>query len=58
LRYYVYLPDGELVYCVEGDGSRHFYHFDEMGNTTMLTNDAGIMTDSYAITSYGEIMIT
>ncbi|MBZ5603948.1 MAG: hypothetical protein LAO79_16740, partial [Acidobacteriia bacterium] len=55
LRYYVYLPDGELLYSIEADGTRRFYHFDEMGNTAMLSDDAGALTDSYAITPYGEI---
>ena len=56
LRYYVYFPSGTLLYSIEAaDNSRHFYHFDEMGNTVMLTGDSGAMTDSYAITPYGEI---
>jgi RHS repeat-associated protein len=56
VRYYVYLPNGVLLYSVEAvDNSRHFYHFDEMGNTAFLTNDKAIVTDSYAITPYGEI---
>jgi RHS repeat-associated protein len=56
VRYYIYLPNGNLLYSVEVDGTRHFYHFDEVGNTVMLTNDAGAMTDSYAITPYGDIV--
>ena len=56
-RYYVYLPNGELLYSLEAaDGARRFYHFDEMGNTVLLTNDAGEMTDGYAITPYGEVV--
>jgi RHS repeat-associated protein len=56
LRYYVYLPNGTLLYSIEAaDNSRHFYHFDEMGNTVFLTNDSGAVSDSYAITPYGEI---
>jgi RHS repeat-associated protein len=55
LRYYVYLPSGVLLYSIEAAGNtRHFFHFDEMGNTVMLTGDSGAMTDSYAITPYGE----
>ncbi len=56
LRYYVYMPDGKLLYSVEAaTGARHFYHFDEMGNTAFLTGDNGGLTDAYAITPYGEI---
>ncbi|MEP7353968.1 MAG: SBBP repeat-containing protein [Acidobacteriota bacterium] len=55
LRYYVYLPDGQLLYSVEASGARHFYHFDEMGNTTFLTGDDGKVTDTYAITPFGDV---
>src|SRR6201999_1649055 len=56
LRYYVYTPDGRLLYSIEAkDNVRRFYHFDEMGNTVMLTGDSGAITDSYGITPYGEI---
>ncbi len=54
-RYYVHLPNGVLLHSIEADGeSRRFYHFDEMGNTTLLTGDAGAVTDAYAVTPYGE----
>ncbi len=56
LRYFVYLPNGELLYSIEAaSGERHFYHFDEMGNTVFLSDNAGSVTDTYAITPYGEI---
>ncbi len=54
-RYYVHLPDGTILYSVEAaDNSRRFFHFDEVGSTTFLTNDSGAITDSYGITPYGE----
>jgi RHS repeat-associated protein len=57
LRYYVYLPNGKLLYSMEGaDNTRHFYHFDEAGNTAFLTDDGGNVTDTYAITPYGEVL--
>ena len=57
LRYYVYLPDGRLLYSIEaGDNSHKFFHFDETGNTAFLTDDSGRVTDSYAITPYGEMV--
>lgn len=55
LRYYVYLPDGSLLYSIEAaDNSRHFYHFDPSGSTLLLTDDGANVTDTYAITPYGE----
>lgn len=57
-RYYVYLPNGTLLYSVEGTGNaRHYYHFDEIGNTVFLTGDSGALSDSYGITPYGEVMV-
>jgi RHS repeat-associated protein len=56
LRYYVYTPEGTPLYSIEAAGnSRKFYHFDEMGNTTLLTGDDGSVTDTYAITPYGDV---
>ena len=56
LRYFVYLPDGELLYSIEAaSGARRFYHFDEMGNTAFLSDNSGAVTDSYGITPYGEV---
>lgn len=53
--YYVYTPGGRLLYAIDAESSaRGFYHFDEAGNTTFLTGDAGAVTDSYAITPFGE----
>ncbi len=56
LRYYVHLPVGRLLHSIEAsDNSRHFYHFDEMGTTLFLTDDGGTVTDSYGITTYGNV---
>jgi RHS repeat-associated protein len=56
LRYYVYLPNGTLLYSIEAAGNaRHFYLFDEIGNTVLLTDDTGALSDSYAVTPYGEV---
>jgi RHS repeat-associated protein len=53
--YYVYAPDGTLLYAIEAaTGAHRYYHFDAIGSTTFLTNDAGNVTDSYGITPYGE----
>src|ERR1051326_2206478 len=57
LRYYIHLPSGVLLYFLDAaDNSRHYYHFDEVGSTTFLTNDSGAVTDSYGITPYGELV--
>ena len=54
-RYYVYLPDGTLLYGMEaGSNARHFYHFSEAGSTLFLTDDSGAITDTYGVTPYGE----
>ena len=55
LRYYVHLPGGQLLYSIEASGeSRRFYHYDEIGNTLFLTDDAGTIVASYAYGPYGE----
>jgi len=57
LRYYVYTTTGTLLYSIEAaDNTRRFYHFDEMGNTLALTSDNGQVTDTYAVTPYGELV--
>lgn len=55
-HYYVHTPEGELLYAINATtGAASYYHFDEMGNTLMLTDDAGVVTDSYGYTAYGEL---
>lgn len=57
LRYYVHLPGGQLLYSIEAaDGARRFYHYDEAGNTLLLTDDAGAVLGSYAYTPYGRLL--
>ena len=53
LAYYIHTPDGKLLYSVDAGGSRHFYHYDEMGNTIFLTDGSGAITDKYAWSDYG-----
>ena len=54
-RYYVYEPNGMLLYSIESAGnSPRFYHFDQVGSTMMLTGASGAMTDAYAVTPFGE----
>lgn len=54
--YYVHTPDGRLLYRIAADSSRQFYHYDEMGNTIMLTGEAGAVVAAYAYTPYGQIV--
>ncbi|MFH1809732.1 MAG: RHS repeat-associated core domain-containing protein, partial [Pseudomonadota bacterium] len=56
LRYYVHTPSGSLLYSVEADGSRRFFHFDEMGNTSYLTDDGGATIASYDYSPFGELI--
>jgi RHS repeat-associated protein len=53
-RYYVHLPNGAPLHSIEADGTRRYFHFDEMGTTVFLSNDAGQVTDTYGVTPYGE----
>ena len=55
-RYYVHTPSGDLLYSVEPDGERRFYHYDERGNTLYVTGDSGAVLASYAYTPYGEVI--
>jgi RHS repeat-associated protein len=55
-RYYIRMPGGELLYSINAStDARSFYHFDEMGNTIFVSNDAGVPIGSYAYTPYGKI---
>jgi len=55
LRYYIYTPQGSLLFSVEAaTGAHRFYSFDNSGSTTLLTDDTGTITDAYGISPYGE----
>ena len=55
VRYYIYSPEGKLLYAIDAvTNARHYYHFDENGSTTLLTDDTSSITDSYGITPLGE----
>jgi RHS repeat-associated protein len=44
-----------LLYSIEAaDSTRHYYHFDQSGSTLFLTDDNANVTDTYAITPFGE----
>ncbi|MCL4178750.1 MAG: hypothetical protein KJ072_13545 [Verrucomicrobia bacterium] len=55
--YLVHSPGGELLYAIAADsGARWFHHFDEMGNTTFLTDATGSLAAAYAHSPYGELL--
>ncbi len=57
IRYYIHSPDGGLLYSIAAvDDSRSDYHFDEMGNTTFLSDASGNVIASYAYSPYGELL--
>lgn len=45
-------PFGPLLSENRG-GTKSYYHFDAVGSTTFLTNDAGIVTDTFAQDAWG-----
>jgi len=52
--YYIRMPGGELLYSIDANtNTRSFYHFDELGNTLFVSNDAGATIASYAYSPYG-----
>jgi YD repeat-containing protein len=56
LRYYVWTPDGKLLYMIDAsDGNKvYYFHFDRTGSTLALTDGTGTVTDAYAYTPNGE----
>jgi len=58
LRYYIYTPDGRLLYMIDdvGPTTARFYHFDSGGSTLFLTDGVGAVTDAYAYSPYGRLL--
>ncbi len=57
LRYYIHTPGGALLYAMDAaTGARHFYHFDESGNTRFVTDDGGAVVASYAHSPFGVLL--
>jgi RHS repeat-associated protein len=53
--YYIWLPDGTLLNSISASsGTRRFYHFDESGSVVLLTDSTGAVTDTYAVSIYGD----
>lgn len=58
IRYDVHTPRGILLYSIDG-GSEDctFYHYDEMGNTSYLTDDNGETLVQYDYSPYGVLLV-
>jgi RHS repeat-associated protein len=55
--YYVHAPNGDLLYSIaSSSGKRRCYHYDEIGNTLFLSDDGGVITDSYAYSPEGILL--
>ncbi len=53
-EYFVHTPGGDLLYSVNATTGAHtYYHYDESGNTLLLTNDASNNTDAWHHTPAG-----
>lgn len=54
---YVCTPGGKLLYSVDMTTQEaSFYHFDRMGSTLAITNEAGTVINAYAYGPYGELL--
>ncbi|MBN1676664.1 MAG: RHS repeat protein [Kiritimatiellae bacterium] len=55
-RYYVYTPDGRLVYMIDAAAGNavSYFHFDRTGSTLALTDGGGSVQDAYAYAPYGQ----
>lgn len=57
LKYNVFTPEGDLLYFIDAiTNDRHYYHFDEQGNTSFITDEAGDIENEYSFTPYGELI--
>ena len=52
---YIREPGGELIARVAGSAV-HYYHFDELGSTRLLTDGGGNVTDRYTYDAYGAVL--
>jgi len=50
-----YVHGNDLIYQ-DRDGDRSFYHVDGLGSTRALTNEIGILTDSYIYDAFGNVL--
>lgn len=56
-KYFIHTPTGALLYSIDAiTNARHFYHYDEMGNTLFITDDSANVVASYAYTPFGKLI--
>jgi RHS repeat-associated protein len=56
-RIYVWTPTGLLLYIINLPGNTVSYpHFDRVGSTLALTDEAGVVTDAYAYDAFGRVL--
>jgi len=54
--HYVYAPSGLPLFRVsEADSSRQYFHFDEIGNATIITDESGATLAGWSFDPYGAI---
>ncbi|MCL5102966.1 MAG: hypothetical protein M1133_02465 [Armatimonadetes bacterium] len=53
--YYFREPNGSLV-AQKNDTAWHYYHFDELGSTRLLTDGNGDISDKYSYDAYGKLL--
>jgi len=58
MRYWVRTPGGQPLYYIDPlNGNQAYYlHYDFAGHTLALTDNSGLVTDSYAYTPYGQLL--
>jgi RHS repeat-associated protein len=55
VTYYVCTPQGELLYGIAAaSGAKHYFHFDEGGNTRLISDAAANAIATYAYLPFGE----
>ena len=52
--YYIREPGGQLIARI--GASTHYYHFDALGSTRLLTNGSGTVTDTYTYDAWGKLL--
>jgi RHS repeat-associated protein len=57
-RYYVWTPDGRLLYLIDAANGNavYYFHFDRVGSTLVLSAANGSVTDAYAYSPYGVLL--
>ncbi|MHB1456867.1 MAG: RHS repeat domain-containing protein [Armatimonadota bacterium] len=53
--YYYRTPGGALI-AQKNDTAWHYYHFDELGSTRLLTDSSGNVSDKYSYDAWGKLL--